>query len=260
MKLRYVITISFILIFCVALIAFLSNEYIGFFSAQTTSSILLWIGAISFAVALLSQFKDVIELTEKLFSRKSTKEKQNNNAIIPCDTPIIHGFGEIWFQNANIRNILRCPPSENDIEKETQIIFQSFERGEMIWTKLDSNDDKEVVYVLFEDDQTFLRIDNKLRKFNIGSLEQMYPTDYKIDGKFREIYWRLTSFHIKQRLGKPTSNSQSSYGACQQFEGGRMFWVNTTNNIYALLEYKDKTGEKRLWKKFPNVLWWKYQK
>lgn len=57
------------------------------------------------------------------------------------DAPIIHGFGEIWYRYPDIRKQLGCPPMRNDIEKETQVTFQSFQRGEILAASLDSNDD-----------------------------------------------------------------------------------------------------------------------
>lgn len=226
---------------------------------ETVLWISLIIGIVAGVVQVLDYLHNHIGLRlpykkQKLFINGKLKSKElipNKNVNInDCEAPVINGFGQVWNESQEVRNILECPPSISDIEKSTEIGVLYFRSGVIVWL-MNDGDSESVIYILFDDDKSFYRI-----RFNIDSSKNTENLAKILKQQFETIYWSRTDLQVRQRLGEEIRSFTMSSGAFQKFQNGRMFWIGSTNDIIIVFENYPHSKLLKQWRRFKDVVWW----
>jgi hypothetical protein len=155
----------------------------------------------------------------------------------PCSQLPIRGFGKVWSDQAWARDLVGC--ASYSIEKGMKFQAQRFERGVMIWSDADIWVNRNVVWVLFSDDQTYARIPDT---YDPGMAEPtpLTPPKGKLEPRGRlGKAWREGG-GVKDRLGWAIEPPTSGGGAYQEFDRGLMYWIPFKADdrwIYVLTQY-----------------------
>jgi hypothetical protein len=129
------------------------------------------------------------------------------------------GFGNVWFNNANVRNALGCPTTTEQGFSGWQ---QAFQFGYAV-----ANDTTGVVYVFYKNG-TWQQFQNTwtpgMPSYNPGIVPP--PGFCQPEYGIGEV-WR-TQPGMAQRLGWALAPAQMTTGTSQQYQGGMMLWTQTS--------------------------------
>ncbi len=177
-----------------------------------------------------------------------TTETELLQPIYCTDVPI-RGFGKVWGDNLSVQHTLGCPYSWTDGETATDAAIQMFQNGVMVWLETDTSYGGDPVYVFFYDGN-FQRFGD-LGAADPASVEPIPEGFFEIGDYFSKVYWEGTGARVQERLGHAISEMQPSAGAFQEFNRGRMFWVEASDEIYVIYDYSyyDETMEESVWVK-----------
>jgi hypothetical protein len=159
-----------------------------------------------------------------------------------CDTVPIRGFGTVWGGHLQVAATLGCP-SWPYREEGTEAAVQSFEHGLMLWLAADSSYGGDPVYALFENGE-YQRFPD-MGPADPAVVEAVSEGYYAPGDLFSKVYWEGTGARVRERLGRATGPQLASSGAYQQFDRGRMFWMEAADSIFVLYDYWewDESGQ-----------------
>jgi hypothetical protein len=129
------------------------------------------------------------------------------------------GFGNVWFNNANVRNALGCPAATEQGFSGWQ---QKFQFGYAV-----ANDTTGIVYV-FYNNGTWQQFQNTwtpgMPSYNPGIVPP--PGFCQPEYGIGEV-WR-TQPGVSQKVGWGHYPTQMTSGTSQQYQGGMMLWTSST--------------------------------
>jgi len=136
----------------------------------------------------------------------------------------VRGFGKVWQEEPLAREYLGCPSSSPKGERSIQFQAQRFENGALFWTDSPSLWERGHVFVLLQDDMSFLRVEDTW----VEGVEEPPPVEPPPDrfeprGRLGKV-WREVG-GIRERLGWGLEPEKRGTGAWQAFDRGLMYWL-----------------------------------
>ncbi len=169
-----------------------------------------------------------------------------DTAAYICGVEPIRGFGNAWREHPEVQDPLGCPYTNfRRDEHATRAAVQIFEHGWLLWLETDTVANVDPIYVLFEDDGSFIRYGDRAL-VDAHSYAPTPPGFYKVGDRFAKVYWEEIGPDGRQRLGHAVNEARDSLGAFQEFRNGRMFWAGEADTIYVIYRgYLDLDGDGR---------------
>jgi uncharacterized protein with LGFP repeats len=131
--------------------------------------------------------------------------------------------------------LIGCPTSS---ESGLDVATQRFERGWMIWRAARNTWDPAAVFVLFEDDQHYVRFDDTYSPTSdpVSSPTLLPPAvglQQPVRG-FGKVWREGTAAHVRDRLGWATGPEAAGRGAMESFERGALLWTPEPREVFLL--------------------------
>jgi len=166
----------------------------------------------------------------------STPTTQPVTAIPNCHAQPIRGFGTVWQNHPEVRQLLGCPFTNfRRNEHATKAAVQTFQHGWMLWLETDTVANVDPIYVFFDDNDSYVRYGDRAL-VDAHSFAPTPPGFYKVGDRFAKVYWEELGTSGRQRLGFATNEARDSNGAFQEFQTGRMFWAGEADTIYIIYQ------------------------
>jgi len=143
---------------------------------------------------------------------------------LPCRTLPIRGFGQVFGTIDEVFGLIGCPWTE---ESGVDVATQRFQHGWMIWRGAQEKYDPAAIYVLFEDDQHYVRFDDTYSP--AGDPESgpaVPPADLlqPVRG-FGKVWREGTAARVRDRLGWAIAPESAGRGSTERFDRGALVWT-----------------------------------
>jgi uncharacterized protein with LGFP repeats len=154
---------------------------------------------------------------------------------LPCRSLPIRGFGQVFGEIDEAYGLIGCPTSS---ESGLDVVTQRFEHGWMIWRGARSRWDPAGIFVLFEDDQHYVRFDDTYSPTSdpVSSATLLAPgpgLQQPVRG-FGKVWREGTGAHVRDRLGWATGPEAAGQGATEFFERGALVWTPEPREVFLL--------------------------
>jgi hypothetical protein len=152
---------------------------------------------------------------------------------IPCRSLPIRGFGQVFGTMDEAFGLIGCPWSS---ETGVDVATQRFEHGWMIWRASRDSYDPPAIYVLFDDDQHYVRFDDTFSPTadpESGSATPPPGLLQPVRG-FGKIWREGTAAHVRDRLGWALVPESAGRGAMESFDRGALLWTPEPRQIFLL--------------------------
>jgi len=152
---------------------------------------------------------------------------------LPCQTLPIRGFGQVFGAMTEAYGLLGCPTSP---ESALEVVTQRFEHGWMVWRASRAAYDAPAIFVLFEDDQHYVRFDDTYSATadpESGPAVAPPGLEQPLRG-FGKVWRDGTVAGVRDRLGWATGPESPGEGATESFDRGALVWTPGPRQIFLL--------------------------
>lgn len=177
-------------------------------------------------------------------------------ATPPCETLPVRGFGTVFAARPEAFELLGCPaypPQEQAIDT----LLQRFERGWMLRVAATAPYQRPQIYVLFEDEQRFVRFDDTWNPAGDPESTGLTPPPGRLEPVrgFGKVWREGTGARVRERLGWAVELERAGRGAYQNFQRGRMEWTPEPRLIFVLADWTSTQPRELLqaWRVYPDT-------
>jgi len=152
---------------------------------------------------------------------------------LPCRTLPIRGFGQVFGAIDEAFGLIGCPQSS---ESGVDVATQRFEHGWMIWRGSRDKYDPAAIFVLFEDDQHYVRFDDTYSPTADPESGPAVPPpglQQPVRG-FGKVWREGTGARVRARLGWANAPESAGRGATEYFDRGALLWTPDPLQIFLL--------------------------
>ena len=152
---------------------------------------------------------------------------------IPCRTLPIRGFGQVFGAMDEAFGLIGCPRSP---ESGIDIATQRFEHGWMIWRGARESYDPAAIFVLFDDDQHYVRFDDTYSPTadpESGTATPPPGLQQPVRG-FGKVWREGTGARVRDRLGWAIAAEAAGRGATEYFDRGTLLWTPVPRQVFLL--------------------------
>jgi hypothetical protein len=152
---------------------------------------------------------------------------------LPCRTLPIRGFGQVFGTMDEAFGLIGCPWSP---ESGVDVATQRFEHGWMIWRGSPETYDPSAIFVLFEDDQHYVRFDDTYSPAGDPESGPAVPPAGLLQPVrgFGKVWREGTAARVRDRLGWATPPESAGRGATESFERGALLWTPEPRQVFLL--------------------------
>ena len=152
---------------------------------------------------------------------------------LPCRTLPVRGFGQVFGAMDEAYGLIGCPTSS---ETPIDVATQQFEHGWMVWRGSRGMSDAPTIYVMFEDDQHYVRFDDTYSPTTDPAAGTATPPpglQQPVRG-FGKVWREGTAARVRDRLGWATAAESGGQGATEYFDRGALLWTPGPHQIFLL--------------------------
>jgi hypothetical protein len=152
---------------------------------------------------------------------------------IPCRSLPIRGFGQVFGTMDEAFGLIGCPWSA---ETGVDVATQRFEHGWMVWRASRDTWDPATIFVLFEDDQHYVRFDDTYSPTADPESGNAIPPPGLLQPVrgFGKVWREGTAARVRDRLGWAKAPESAGRGAMESFDRGALLWTPEPRQIFLL--------------------------
>jgi hypothetical protein len=152
---------------------------------------------------------------------------------IPCRSLPIRGFGQVFGVVDEAFGLIGCPRSP---ESGIDVATQRFEHGWMVWRASRDSYDPAAIFVLFEDDQHYVRFDDTYSPTADPESGAATPPPglFQPVRGFGKVWREGTGARVRERLGWAIAPEAAGRGASEFFDRGALLWTPEPRQVFLL--------------------------